>query len=131
MVIDSFDLLLHILNRLRFSANLVGEQGGPSSQGTPRLAAYAYYKTHTTAFADRAIRALAARPGEYIPRKIHVPDALNPLDEAPFVSTNTTAQTSLQTIEILEMCKDQLPTNPLPPPPAGFGRGGGRGAAGN
>jgi hypothetical protein len=117
-------------------ATFVGEQGGSNSQGAPRLAAYAYYKTKIPAFAQRAIRALAGRPDEYATRRIDVPEVLNPVDEAPGVSTNTTAQSSLMAIEILELCADQLPHDPLPPPQGGFGRGGagrggpGRGAAG-
>jgi hypothetical protein len=112
-------------------ATLVGEQGGNNSQGTPRLAAYAYYKTHNPAFAQRAIRSLAGRVGgEYTTHKVDGSDALNPLDEAAGVSTNTTAQSSLQAIEILELCADQLPTNPLPPVQGGFGGRGGRGGGG-
>jgi hypothetical protein len=36
-------------------------------------------------------------------------DSLNPVNEDAGVSTNEAAQTGLQTIEILELCKDQLP----------------------
>ena len=32
----------------------------------------------------------------------------NPIDEAPFVSTNGAAQDSLTAIEVLELCKDNL-----------------------
>jgi hypothetical protein len=111
-------------------ASLVGEQGGGNSQGTPRLCAYVYYKTKNVAFAQRAIRALAARPDEYATTRINPPEVLNPIDEAPGVSTNTTAQSSLTAIEILEMCADQLPHDPLPAPTGGFGGRGGRGARG-
>jgi hypothetical protein len=110
-------------------ASMVGEQSGANSQGTPRLAAYAYYKTKDVAFAQRAIRALAGRAGEYVTHRVDGSDALNPLDEAPMVSTNTTAQSSLQDIEILQMCADQLPNDPLPPV-TGFGGFGGRGGRG-
>ncbi|MDP9173805.1 MAG: Tat pathway signal sequence domain protein [Planctomycetota bacterium] len=103
-------------------ASLVGESGGPTSSGVPRLAAYAYYKTKNPAYAQRAIRALAARIGESNRRRIEGAEALNPLDESPRVSTNTVAQSSLMDIEILELCADQLPTNPLPPV-QGFQRG--------
>jgi hypothetical protein len=50
------------------------------------------------------------------------------MDEAAGVSTNMTAQSSLMAIEILELCADQLPTNPLPVLPelrGDEGRGGG------
>jgi hypothetical protein len=113
-------------------ASMVGEQGGSNSQGTPRLSAYAYYKTKDAAFAQRAIRSLAGHDNDYDTQRIEGAQALNPLDEAAGVSTNTTAQTSLQTIEILELCADQLPHDPLPAPPArGRGGRGARGPAGN
>jgi hypothetical protein len=38
------------------------------------------------------------------------PDVLNPAEEALEVNTNGAAQTGLTTIELLELCKDQLPT---------------------
>jgi hypothetical protein len=110
-------------------ATLVGETGGSNSQGTPRLAAYAYYRTHDVAFAKRAIAALARRGTEYATHRVEGSDALNPMDEAAGVSTNTTAQSSLMAIEILELCADQLPTEPLPVLPDLFG-GGGRGRGG-
>jgi uncharacterized membrane protein YgcG len=111
-------------------ATLVGEQGGSNSQGTPRLSAYAYYEIKDAAFAQRAIRSLAGHDHDYDTQRIDGSQALNPLDEAPGVSTNTTAQTSLQTIEILELCKDQLPHDPLPATAGGRGGGGGRGNRG-
>ncbi len=98
------------------------------AQGGPRLAAYAYAHTKNPAFAQRAIAALSrARPATQ--RPVNPPDALAPIHEAPFVSTNEAAQTSLTLIEILEFCRDALP-NELPPPPEGgfFGGRGGRGA---
>ncbi|HVS72916.1 MAG TPA: Tat pathway signal sequence domain protein [Phycisphaerae bacterium] len=110
-------------------ASLIGEQGGSNSQGTPRLAGFVYYKTQNKAFGERALRALAARPGEYETTHLVPPEVLNPMDEAPGVSTNETAQSSLQAIEVLEMCKDILPTDPLPAPTFG-GRGGFRGGRG-
>jgi hypothetical protein len=106
-------------------ASLIGEQGGSSSQGTPRLAAYVYYKTKNAAFAQRALRAFTGSPNAFVPTTIGGPEALNPIDEAPGVTsggTNSVAQNALLMIEILELCKDQLPTNPQPS--AGGGRGG-------
>jgi hypothetical protein len=111
-------------------ATLVGEAGGSNSQGTPRLAAYAYYRTHDAAFAKRAIASLARRGTEYETHRVEESAALNPMDEAAGVSTNTTAQSSLQAIEILELCADQLPHDPLPALPDFFGGGGGRGRGG-
>ncbi len=92
-------------------ATLVGERGGANSAGTPRLAGFAYAKTKDVAFAQRAVRALAAmRPDEFSTRRVEGSSALNPLDEAPGVSTNSTAQESLMAIEILEMCAINCPT---------------------
>ena len=109
---------------------MVGEQGGPTSQGTPRLAAYAYFKTKDPAFAQRAIRATALRAaqGALAPQHIVGPEVLNPVDEAPGISSNGAAQNSLTDIEILELCADQLPDE-MPVLPEGT-TGGGRGGPG-
>jgi hypothetical protein len=113
-------------------ASMMGEQGGSGSQGTPRLAAFAYYKTRNPAFARRAIQALAGRVGRggFFSQRIEGPEVLNAVDEAPGVSTNDSAQSSLTAIEILELCADQIPAEPPPVDPAvGDFRGdrGGRG----
>jgi hypothetical protein len=58
--------------------------------------------------------------------RVEGPLVLNPVDEAPRISTNGAAQSGLSAIEILEMCADQLPTE-IPPPeqlPGTRGRGG-------
>jgi hypothetical protein len=68
-----------------------------------------------------------ARPAT--PRMVERTDALNAVHEAPGVSTNDAAQTSLTLIEILELCRDALP-NELPPAPEGGGFGGRRGGRG-
>jgi hypothetical protein len=97
------------------------------SQGGPRLAAYAYAHTKNPAFARIAINALS-RYRAAVPQLVRPPDALNPVHEAPGVSTNNAAQDSLSMIEILALVSDALP-NELPPAPEGGGRGrGGRGA---
>jgi hypothetical protein len=47
------------------------------------------------------------------------------------IITNGINQSSLNTIEVLELCKDQLPTEvPPPAPPGGRGGFGGRGGRG-
>jgi hypothetical protein len=38
------------------------------------------------------------------------PDSLNPVQEDPRMSTNEASQTSLTCIEVLELCRDILPT---------------------
>jgi len=100
-----------------------------SYAGVGRLAAYAYWKTGNAAFVARAISQLggAGGPrrvpgGPYATRRVAGPDVLNAIDEASFVSTNSTAQSSLTAIQVLELCKDQLPAE-LPAPPGGA-RGG-------
>lgn len=108
-------------------ASLVGERGG-NSQGTARLAAYVYHKTKIPAFGQRAVSLMNYGNPDYTTRRIDGAEVLNPLDEAGGVSTNTTAQSSLMDIEILEMCKDILPTERLAP--VGRGGGGGRGGRG-
>jgi len=98
--------------------------------GAGRLAAYAYSKTRNPAFVARAISQLGGGGGArrlpggpYATHHVAGPDALNPIDEAPFASTNSTAQNSLTAIQVLELCKDQLPAE-LPPAPAAAPRGG-------
>jgi hypothetical protein len=102
-----------------------GSEGADGAHaGAGRLAAYAYARTGNTAFVPRAVSALtgAGGPGGgpprrmplppgglYGTRRIEGPDALNTVDEAPFVSTNMAAQSSLVAIQVLELCKDHLP----------------------
>jgi len=90
-------------------------------QSGPRLAAYAYAQTKNPAFAKKAIEGLLSRGGGFAsPRHLTGPDVLNPAEEALEVNTNNAAQTGLTTIELLELCKDQLPTEA--PPPEARGR---------
>jgi hypothetical protein len=82
-----------------------------NEQSGPRLAAYAYAHTKNPAFAAKAITGLISRGGGFASPKLLIgPDVLNPAEEALGVNTNDAAQTGLTTIEILELCKDQLPT---------------------
>ena len=77
------------------------------AQGGPRLAAYAYAQTKNAAFATRAIAALARNRGAN-PVAVATIDALNPVHESPFVSTNDAAQSSLTAIEILALCAGRI-----------------------
>jgi hypothetical protein len=80
-------------------------------QSGPRLAAYAYAHTKSPAFAKKAIEGVLERGGGYAnPKLLSGPEVLNPAEEALEVNTNGAAQTGLTTIQILELCKDQLPT---------------------
>lgn len=76
-----------------------------------RLAAYAYMKTGNPAFAEKALERIITRGGggSLAVEQIEGPHVLNPVDEVPWVNTNSTAQWSLNAIEILEMCAGQLP----------------------
>lgn len=76
-----------------------------------RLAAYVYMQTGNPAFAREALRRIVDQSGGGpLPlNRIEGPHVLNPVDEAPGVSTNDVAQWSLNAIEILEMCADALP----------------------
>jgi len=80
-------------------------------QGGPRLAAYVYAKTGHTAYRDKAIQMLLEQGGGIA--NVHTisgADSLNPVQEDPRMSTNEAAQTGLTCIEVLELCKDALPT---------------------
>jgi hypothetical protein len=83
----------------------------PPGQSGPRLAAYAYAKTKNVAFAQKAIADLLSQGGGIAnAHLVSGADSLNPVEEDPRMSTNEASQTALQTIEVLELCKDQLPT---------------------
>jgi hypothetical protein len=83
----------------------------PPGQSGPRLASYAYAKTGNVAFAKKAIALLLAQGGGIAdPTIVSGPDSLRPVEEDARISTNEAAQTALQCIEVLELCKDQLPT---------------------
>jgi hypothetical protein len=99
-----------------------------TAQGGPRLAAWAYAKTKNPAFVRQAVNALAAA-NPATQRLVNVPDALNPVHEAPGVSTNNAAQDGLTLIEILALCADALP-NELPAIEGRGGRGGAGGRGG-
>jgi hypothetical protein len=82
-----------------------------NEQSGPRLAAYAYAHTRSPAFAQKAVAGALSRSGWFAsPKLLNGPDVLNPAEEALEVNTNEAAQTALTIIEMLELCKDQLPT---------------------
>lgn len=92
-----------------------GKEGRDGKYARPdRLAAYAYLKTGNTAFVKQAVKRLVGRyagVGKLKIKQINGPDVLNPVEEAPYVSTNETSQWSLNAIEILQMCSGKLPYN--------------------
>jgi hypothetical protein len=79
------------------------------------MAAYAYMVTKNPSFARRALGGLSGGGGApqiRSLRRVEGPQALKPIDEAVGVSpllTNGVNQSSLNMIEVLEMCADQLP----------------------
>ena len=80
-------------------------------QSGPRLAAYAYAKTGDAAFAEKAISDLLSQGGGIAnAHMVTGAESLNPVEEDPRMSTNEASQTALQTIELLELCRDRLPT---------------------
>jgi hypothetical protein len=111
-----------------------GNEGEDASYVSPgqsgaRLATYAYAKTGNVAFAKKAIATLLTLGGGIAnPHIISGPDSLHPVEEDARLSTNEASQAALQCIEVLELCKDQLPTEAAVrttrqfrgfPPPAG------------
>jgi hypothetical protein len=87
-----------------------GQEGSDAAYaGGGRLAAYVYLRTRNPAFARRALGRLAGGATRYSTRRVEGPEVLNSVDEAPMISTNSVAQSSLEAIEVLEMCGDQLP----------------------
>ncbi|MFZ0338154.1 MAG: hypothetical protein WAL45_08995 [Terracidiphilus sp.] len=96
--------------------NVTGNEGADASyvipgQSGPRLAAWAYAKTGDKAFALKAIAGLLSQGGGIAtPHIVFGADSLHPVGEDPRINTNEASQTGLQAIEILELCKDQLPT---------------------
>ena len=102
-----------------------------NEQSGPRLAAYAYAQTKSPAFAKKALEGILRRGGGFAnPKLLTAPDVLNPIEEALEVNTNEAAQTGLTTIEFLELCKDQLPTE-VPVRPVREPRGPARGVPGD
>jgi hypothetical protein len=94
-----------------------------NEQSGPRLAGYAYAYTHSPAFAKKAISGMLSRGGGFAdPKLLTGPEVLNPTEEDASVSTNEAAQIGLTTIEILEFCKDALPTAAPPPEERGRSR---------
>ena len=83
----------------------------PPGQSGARLAAYAYAKTGNVAYAKKAIATLLTQGGGIAnPHMVSGPDSLKPVEEDARLQTNEASQTALQSIEVLELCKDQLPT---------------------
>ena len=83
-----------------------GSEGADGQYTRGRLAAYAYMETKNPAFAKKAWS--FARAARFATTSFKGPEVLNPIDEVPGLSTNSTAQGCLEAIEVLEMCGDQM-----------------------
>ncbi len=68
-----------------------------------RLSAYLYRETKNPAFAAKAWAGVRAR-APFATTNLKGPAVLNPIDEVTGISTNTVSQSSLELIEVLEMC---------------------------
>lgn len=82
------------------------------SVGHSRLSAYAAWRTGDAALARRAWREFLAdrRRGPATLQRVTGPAVLNPVDEAPWVSTNDAAQWSLAAIQNLALIGASLPS---------------------
>lgn len=118
------ELWLRYCRLYRAPADIVSRDRETNSEGEDarygrgdRLNAYVYYKTGNEAYTDAVIRYLIRRaggdhsggPGRVKTERIDGPNVLNPIDIAPGVNTNGSAQYSLIAIQALEMLKDILP----------------------
>jgi hypothetical protein len=82
----------------------------PPGQSGARLAAWAYAQTGNVAFAKKALATLLSQGGGVAnPHMVTGADSLRPVEEDARLQTNEASQTALQCIEVLELCKDQLP----------------------
>ena len=83
-------------------------RGGPDFA---RLAAFVYRMTGDTLYARKAWREFLdpRTRNQFDTLRLHGPDVLKPLTEIPRVSTNATAQWSLNAIELLELAGDRMP----------------------
>lgn len=81
-----------------------------------RMPAYVAYKTKDPMYAARAWEWFLSESSgiPLTPATIAGPDALKPLIEAPKVSTNHTAQWSLNAIQLLEFVGDKIPQELIP-----------------
>jgi hypothetical protein len=86
-----------------------GTEGADARYSRPgRLSAYLYRETKNDAFARKAWSGV--RVPTYATTHLEGPTVLNPIDEIAGLSTNSTAQSCLEAIEVLEMCGERMPT---------------------
>jgi hypothetical protein len=90
-----------------------GTEGANAQFADPgRLSAYVYLKTKQAPFATKAwagVNGGRQRPLTYATTALKGPEVLTAIEEVTGISTNSVAQNSLQTIEVLAMCGDRMP----------------------
>lgn len=87
------------------STHIEGENGEEARFG--RLAGYVYLESKNPALAQKAWSLV--RVPTYSTTHLEGPAVLNPIDEVTGISTNSTAQSCLEAIQLLEMCPGQVP----------------------
>ncbi len=84
--------------------NQTGTEGMDGQYARPgRLSAYLYRETKNPAFAAKAWAGVRAR-APFATTNLKGPAVLNPIGEVTGIATNTVSQSSLELIEVLEMC---------------------------
>jgi len=87
--------------------NTTGTEGADGEHAAfGRLAAYVYLTSKNAALAKKAWS--MTRLASFATTHFDAPAVLNPIDEIPGLSTNSSAQGCLEAIEVLAMCGDQL-----------------------
>ena len=88
--------------------NTTGNEGADARYARPgRLSGYLYMLTRNPAYAQKAWAGI--RRPRFATAHVEGPDVVAPIDEVPGISTNSTSQGCLETIEVLEMCGDRMP----------------------
>jgi hypothetical protein len=103
----AYGLLVHANKSVVAQDRITGKEGEDGQYAQyGRLAGYEYMTSKDPALGKKAWSLVRLAP--YTTTHFEGPAVLNPIDEIPGVSTNSTAQNCLETIELLQMCGDQL-----------------------
>jgi len=84
----------------------LGTEGADGQYARGRLAAYRVHAHEEPGVRQEGLGGPAH--GRLRHHQFQGPEVLNPIDEVPGVSTNSTAQGCLEAIEVLEMCGEQM-----------------------
>jgi hypothetical protein len=86
-----------------------GKTGSDGQYARPgRLSGYLYTLTKNKAYAQKAGAGVTRTRG-YATTALKSPEVLEPIEEVTGIATNSVAQNSLETIEVLETCGDAMP----------------------